>query len=129
MALFKKVVTHNTLFGHITLVILACLLFATFTYGDEEIMNEPANVQNNKLFHRLKREPTGEEEESGDKNNGSSGSGKPEKPEKSEVSLSVILGIMFLVCLFFYCIGIGYKIFKIIKGTYVEEEPVFLKYK
>jgi hypothetical protein len=40
-----------------------------------------------------------------------------------------MLGIISLVCTIIYCIGIGYKIVKIIKGTYVEEEPVFLKYK
>merc|ERR1711860_109503 len=43
------------------------------------------------------------------------------------VSLGEILGILFLVCCVIYCIGIGYKIVKIVKGTYVEEEPVFLK--
>lgn len=40
-----------------------------------------------------------------------------------------MLGIISLVCAVIYCIGIGYKIFKIVKGTYQEEEPVFLKYK
>ncbi|TRY62834.1 hypothetical protein TCAL_14366 [Tigriopus californicus] len=45
------------------------------------------------------------------------------------VSLGEILGLLFLVCCILYCIGIGYKIFKIVKGTYVEEEPVFMKYK
>jgi hypothetical protein len=45
------------------------------------------------------------------------------------VSLGEILGLLFLVCCILYCIGIAYKIFKIFKGTYVEEEPVFLKYK
>jgi len=44
-------------------------------------------------------------------------------------SLGKILLVLFGVCCIFYCIGIGYKIFKIAKGTYVEEEPVFLKYK
>ncbi len=62
-------------------------------------------------------------------------SATPSQPEEEEsrgdagVSLGEILGILFLVCCIFYCIGIGYKIFKIMKGTYVEEEPVFLKYK
>ena len=51
------------------------------------------------------------------------------KEKKSEVSLGGILGICLLICTIIYCIGIGYKIFKIFKGTYVEEEPVFLKYK
>lgn len=45
------------------------------------------------------------------------------------VSPLFLLGIVSLVCGIVYCIGIGYKIFKIVKGTYVEEEPVFLKYK
>ena len=49
--------------------------------------------------------------------------------EKKGVSLSMILGLMLLVCTIIYCIGISYKIFKICKGEYVEEEPVFLKYK
>lgn len=55
-----------------------------------------------------------------DSEGGSSGGG---------LGLGEILGLLFLVCCILYCIGIGYKIFKICKGTYVEEEPVFLKYK
>ena len=38
-------------------------------------------------------------------------------------------GITSLIILFFYIIGISWKLFKIHRGTYVEEEPVFLKYK
>ena len=53
------------------------------------------------------------------------GKGKGKQP----VSLGQILGILFLVCCILYCIGISYKVYKICKGTYVEEEPVFLKYK
>lgn len=56
------------------------------------------------------------------------GEGKP-SGSGSPFGLGYILGILFLVCCILYCIGIGYKIFKICKGTYVEEEPVFLKYK
>merc|ERR1719245_65289 len=33
-----------------------------------------------------------------------------------------MLGIISLVCAVIYCIGIGYKIFKIVKGTYQEED-------
>ena len=61
------------------------------------------------------------------------GSGEPAEPKKekkeSSVSLGKILGILFLVCVILYLIGIAWKIFKVYKGTYVEEEPVFLKYK
>ncbi len=58
------------------------------------------------------------------------GSGEPETGKKEGgVSLGKILGIMFLICCIIYCIGIGWKVYKIWKGTYVEEEPVFLKYK
>jgi hypothetical protein len=33
------------------------------------------------------------------------------------------------VVLFFYILGMSYKLYKIDHGIYVEEEPVFLKYK
>ena len=36
---------------------------------------------------------------------------------------------MFLACCIIYCIGISWKVYNVCKGTYVEEEPVFLKYK
>ena len=45
------------------------------------------------------------------------------------VSLGKILGLAFLACCIIYCIGISWKVYKVCKGTYVEEEPVFLKYK
>jgi hypothetical protein len=51
------------------------------------------------------------------------------KKETSQVSLGKILAILFMACCVVYCVGIGYKIYKICKGTYVEEPPVFLKYK
>ena len=38
-------------------------------------------------------------------------------------------GLASLIVLFFYIIGISWKLFKIHRGVYVEEEPVFLKYK
>jgi uncharacterized membrane protein YqjE len=42
---------------------------------------------------------------------------------------TLILGVVSLVVLVIYIIGITYKLIKIQLGTYVEEEPVFLKYK
>jgi len=45
------------------------------------------------------------------------------------VSLAQILGITSLVILVFYIFGISWKLWKIHRGVYVEEEPVFLKYK
>ena len=59
---------------------------------------------------------------------------EPEAPaaageEKSSVSLGKILGLAFLACCILYCIGISWKVYKVCKSTYVEEEPVFLKYK
>jgi len=45
------------------------------------------------------------------------------------VSLAQILGITSLVILVFYIIGISWKLWKIHRGVYTEEEPVFLKYK
>merc|ERR1712241_798929 len=51
-----------------------------------------------------------------------------EEPETG-VTLGQILGLASLVVLFFYIIGISWKLFKIHRGVYVEEEPVFLKYK
>lgn len=52
-----------------------------------------------------------------------------EEEGEEGIGLGTILGLGFLVCCILYCIGISYKIYKIWKGTYVEEEPVFLKYK
>lgn len=61
----------------------------------------------------------------------SQGEGEPESGSKKEggVSLGKILGLVFLACCIIYCIGISWKVYKVCKGTYVEEEPVFLKYK
>ena len=39
------------------------------------------------------------------------------------------VGIMSIIIIAFYCLGMGFKLYKIWKGEYVEEEPVFLKYK
>ena len=44
-------------------------------------------------------------------------------------SLGEILGVASLIILVFYIFGISWKLFKIHRGTYVEEEPVFYKYK
>ena len=38
-------------------------------------------------------------------------------------------GVASLVVLVIYIIGISYKLCKIYRGSYVEEDPVFLKYK
>jgi len=85
---------------------------------------------------RFKRQTSPEKEEIGgglDDLNGleaESGSGEPEVEAKgSDVSLGKILGLVFLACCIIYCIGISWKVYKVCKGTYVEEEPVFLKYK
>merc|ERR1711973_328043 len=43
--------------------------------------------------------------------------------------LAHVLGIASLICLVIYIIGITYKLIKMHLGTYVREEPVFLKYK
>ena len=40
-----------------------------------------------------------------------------------------VAGIASLVCLVIYIIGITYKLIKMHMGTYVREDPVFLKYK
>merc|ERR1712227_566656 len=45
------------------------------------------------------------------------------------VSLAQILGMTSLVIFVFYVIGISWKLWKIHRGTYQEETPVFLKYK
>jgi hypothetical protein len=45
------------------------------------------------------------------------------------VTLGELIGLFCLICAVLYCIGIGWKIFKVYKGTYVPQEPVFLKYK
>lgn len=55
--------------------------------------------------------------------------GEAAPPSGGGVSLGKILGIAFLACCIIYCVGISWKVYKVCKGTYVEEEPVFLKYK
>ena len=39
------------------------------------------------------------------------------------------LGVTSVIIIIFYCLGMGLKLYKIWRGEYVEEEPVFLKYK
>lgn len=78
---------------------------------------------------RVKRqaepEPEGEHSAPG----GNSSAEGNTKSKGGGVSLGKILGLLFLACCIIYCVGIGYKVYKVCKGTYVEEEPVFLKYK
>lgn len=74
---------------------------------------------------RFKRQSEGE----GSGHAESEGEGEPEVDKKGGVSLGKILGLVFLACCIIYCIGISWKVYKVCKGTYVEEEPVFLKYK
>ena len=38
-------------------------------------------------------------------------------------------GVGSIIIIIFYVLGMGFKLYKIWKGEYVEEEPVFLKYK
>ena len=45
------------------------------------------------------------------------------------VIVCFVSGVASLVILVFYIFGMSWKLFKIHLGTYVEEEPVFLKYK
>ena len=40
-----------------------------------------------------------------------------------------VLAVGSVIVIIFYMLGMGYKLYKIWKGEYVEEEPVFLKYK
>ena len=114
-------------------------MFVALTNGEEKSGNRLETINNILNAQRVKRAPDGEDssdksmenDETGQEEEGSGSSTEPipEEEKKSEVSLSAILGICLLICTIIYCIGIGYKIFKICKGTYVEEEPVFLKYK
>lgn len=83
------------------------------------------SVQAKDLNHRLKRQSEADPEA---ENGSGSGEGEPEA-KKGGVSLGKILGLVFLACCIIYCVGISWKVYKVCKGTYVEEEPVFLKYK
>jgi len=123
------------------LIMIVSLNVFTFVSGREVLLEPYAKAQinnhQNSVFARAKRAPNQAEEKEGSGEHRSEGAngeeGKAEAEadpaEKSDISLGKILGIVFVACCILYCIGIGIKIFKIFKGTYVEEEPVFLKYK
>lgn len=146
MGHFKNWITLQNLLRHSILIIVISLVLISLTSGKEVGVHRQEKQLNNHIaVERSKRAPNGEKS---DETNGDTldnfdgddseaettpepsgeGGGKGDK-KKSEVSLGGILGICLLICTIIYCIGIGYKIFKIFKGTYVEEEPVFLKYK
>ena len=44
-------------------------------------------------------------------------------------NLFLYSGVGSIIIIIFYVLGMGFKLYKIWKGEYVEEEPVFLKYK
>jgi len=100
-------------------ILLAATLCPDLTNADS--LQRPAS--------RLKRQAKASPEEEGS-GEAEHGSGEPEAESKGGgVSLGKILGLVFLACCIIYCIGISWKVYKVCKGTYVEEEPVFLKYK
>ena len=143
MAQCKHWITLQAVLTHSVLIIAISLLLIAITSGKEVNIHRQGKQFNNRLdVERSKRAPNGEDnkESSGEPldnhegdDNEKDSTSEPESDGKgdgkSEVSLGGILGICLLICTIIYCIGIGYKIFKIFKGTYVEEEPVFLKYK
>jgi len=85
-----------------------------------------ASIAASDIRPRVKRQT----EETSTNGPGAEGEAEGEAPKKEGgVSLGKILGLVFLVCCILYCVGISWKVYKVCKGTYVEEEPVFLKYK
>jgi len=88
-----------------------------------------------KALSRPKRQAEYDDTDPGAKEPDGSGEGQAEAEAEDKgkkgggVSLGKILGLAFLACCIIYCIGISWKVYKVCKGTYVEEEPVFLKYK
>jgi hypothetical protein len=124
------------------MAMVAILFVAILTTMAEAHPGEPVQSQDRVLNKqplyklRLKRQTNEDdlpvanlansEPESG---SGETESEPEEKGKKGGVSLGKILGSLFLACCILYCFGIAWKIYKICKGTYVEEEPVFLKYK
>ena len=50
-------------------------------------------------------------------------------PTMLTVQVCQVLGVGSVIFAIFYVLGMAYKLFKIWRGDYVEEEPVFLKYK
>ena len=140
MNFLKSKINFHAFVVYNLLVVVLVLLLATQIFGETKATNRQTHVNNILEAQRSKRAPNGEEGSGGESidhanADGSETTNKPEssggdpKAEKSGISLSMILGLMLLVCTIIYCIGISYKIFRIFKGTYVEEEPVFLKYK
>ncbi len=106
------------------LIILALLIFIFAV--NQEVESSPERLPEN--GQRVKRQTEEPHDASGEAE-GESGSGEPPAASGGGVSLGKILGIVFLACCIIYCIGISWKVYKVCKGTYVEEEPVFLKYK
>merc|ERR1712050_572263 len=93
-------------------------------YVDEEFENREAANKGFDEINRVRRQATTTEEPEG------SGTTEPLLVEDPPgIGLGFILGVASLVVLVIYIIGITYKLIKIQLGTYVEEEPVFLKYK
>ena len=138
MPSLKKGLNPRILTWQRLLTISLCMILISLALGKQETLNRQDQINRLLDAQRSKRAPNGgagNDETSLDNSDleGSAESSteepKAKEDKKSEVSLSAILGICLLVCTIIYCIGIGYKIFKICKGTYVEEEPVFLKYK
>eukprot|EP00090_Calanus_glacialis_P032285 TRINITY_DN5350_c0_g1_i1.p1 TRINITY_DN5350_c0_g1~~TRINITY_DN5350_c0_g1_i1.p1 ORF type:complete len:169 (-),score=33.73 TRINITY_DN5350_c0_g1_i1:223-675(-) len=90
-------------------------------YIDEEFENIGLNNKEGTKRYRRQADTTEEPEGSGQ---------EPLLVEDPPgIGLGFILGVASLVVLVIYIIGITYKLIKIQLGTYVEEEPVFLKYK
>ena len=141
MKLPRKYIYSDMFCLHGFIVLFLCILLISLTSSQEETGNKLQKINNIQIAQRIKRAPDGEDDTDKSMDYGQSESQEdsdsstpedesaPEEEKKSAVSLSAILGICLLICTIIYCIGIGYKIFKIFKGTYVEEEPVFLKYK
>ncbi len=117
----------------LSVLALATLCVSSVTSSKlEHISNSDHDHSLHKDLDRLKRQSENEPLD-GAAEGESSGEQEPEVEaegkKKGGVSLGKVLGVMFLICCIIYCIGIGWKVHKICKGTYVEEEPVFLKYK
>ena len=129
--------SHNTL-----LTLTSLLIVVTFFTSITPITGKVLHVQPSLLDEAILRVKRQDNQQNQD-NLGEFGSKPPDqeledsnatedeefKDGGSSISLPNVLLLLFLVCCILYCVGIGFKIFKIFKGTYVEEEPVFLKYK
>ena len=101
-------------------LLMAAMLFG-FSLAKAQLDHDQVRLKRQSENNLPPGDPEGEAE---------SGSGEPEEEgKKGGVSLGKILGLVFLTCCIIYCIGISWKVYKVCKGTYVEEEPVFLKYK